>query len=218
MDRNSPADYIEHSPEESLKDTKALIAYIRSLPTSSPHPLVYPILTPRFAISCTPELLSLLGDLACSDPTLHIQTHISENQSEVAFTKKLFPGVSTYAGVYDQFKLLRENTVLAHGIYLEEAEVRLIKERNAGISHCPTSNFNISSGIARVGELLDRGIKVFALDFILFFALFTMYWVGRTRHRCIWRLLSVDPDRHSARQHRVKGTRHATRLHVNAAT
>lgn len=173
MDRNSPDYYVEPSVEASLADTKTLISYIRSLNSNG---LLQPILTPRFAISCTPELLTSLGKLAVSDPHLAIQTHISENEAEIVLTKKLFPpkvlpplpdgserGETTYAGVYDAYGLLRNNTVLAHGVHLEEEEVQLIKERNAGISHCPTSNFNLRSGCAKVGMLLDKGIKVYIL-------------------------------------------------------
>ena len=62
--------------------------------------------------------------------------------------------------MYDHFHLLRSNTILGHAVYLEEEELKLIKEREAAISHCPTSNFNLTSGMAKVGEMLDRGIKV----------------------------------------------------------
>jgi len=62
--------------------------------------------------------------------------------------------------VYDHYHLLRDNTILAHGVHLEEEELELIKERNSGISHCPTSNFNLTSGMAKVGVMLDKEIKV----------------------------------------------------------
>ncbi|KAI0362415.1 guanine deaminase [Trametes cingulata] len=189
MDRNSPDYYVEPSAAASIDATRALISHIRALPPSpgSSEPLVRPILTPRFAISCSHDLLSSLGQLAAEDPALHIQTHISENASEIAFTRELFPpetlpappvplpqvnglakstgkgreaGKGTYAGVYDAFGLLRQNTVLAHAVHLEDEEVEIIKARRAGISHCPTSNFNLRSGCARIGMLLDHGIKV----------------------------------------------------------
>jgi guanine deaminase len=111
-------------------------------------------------------LLGELGHLALSDPSLAIQTHISENPAEVKETKKLFEHLSqpgkpiTYAGVYDHYHLLRDSTVLAHAVHLEEEELKLIKERKSGISHCPTSNFNLTSGVAKVGAMLDREIKV----------------------------------------------------------
>ncbi|KAF9532229.1 hypothetical protein CPB83DRAFT_847468 [Crepidotus variabilis] len=166
MDRNSPAYYVEPSPQVSKENTEHLINFIRSLSkppflsAPSHHPLVQPILTPRFAISCTDELLSSLEAVASSDPSLRIQTHISENPAEIEFTLSLFPKASSYAGIYDHFKLLRNNTILAHGVHLTNEELDLIKQRGAGISHCPTSNFNLSSGVAPVGVMLDKDIKV----------------------------------------------------------
>jgi len=62
--------------------------------------------------------------------------------------------------VYDHYHLLRDNTILAHAVHLEEEELKLVKEKESGISHCPTSNFNLTSGMAKVGVLLDRKIKV----------------------------------------------------------
>ncbi|KAF8808969.1 Metallo-dependent hydrolase [Phlegmacium glaucopus] len=164
MNRNSPDDYIEPSTEVSVENTHSLISYIRGLDHHSNHPgqepLVQPVLTPRFALSCTEDLLTSLCSLAASDPTLRIQTHISENKIEIVDTLKAFPEAKSYAAVYDMFGLLRNNTILAHAVHLTEDEVELIKERGVGISHCPTSNFNLNSGIAPIGYYLDRGIKV----------------------------------------------------------
>ncbi|VDB82910.1 unnamed protein product [Peniophora sp. CBMAI 1063] len=164
MDRNCPPTYIEPSASSSLADTHTLIQHIRALsPTSSSQhaALVQPVLTPRFAISTTPPLLRSLGELAASDPTLLVQTHISENASEIKFTHELFPGCNNYASVYDSYGLLlRDRTVLAHAVHLEKEEVELIAERGAGIAHCPTSNFNLRSGVADVGAMLDAGINV----------------------------------------------------------
>jgi len=154
--------YIEPSAEVSVSTTKTLISHIKQLPSHShsAEPLVQPILTPRFAISCTPGLLKSLGEVAASDPNLRIQTHVSENPDEVTFTKSLFPECTSYTGVYDASGLLRANTILAHGVHLNNEEIALIAERKAGISHCPTSNFNLNSGVAPIGLYLDRGIKV----------------------------------------------------------
>jgi guanine deaminase len=184
-ERESPEYYIERT-EESIPNTIKLIEYIRSLSPSKgafcnpvpdpsePHtksspdgtPYIYPVLTPRFAISTTERLIESLGKLAASDPSLAIQTHISENPAEVEHTKKLYRHLSTpgkpitYAGVYDHYGLLRDNTILAHAVHLEEEELELVKERGSGISHCPTSNFNLTSGMAKVGVMLDKSIKV----------------------------------------------------------
>ncbi|KAF8969631.1 hypothetical protein BDZ97DRAFT_1902411 [Flammula alnicola] len=164
MNHDSPSYYIEPSADASIQATREFITYIRALSkpstSSSQEPLVQPILTPRFAISCTHELLSSLGTLAASDPSLRIQTHIAENPSEVEYTNLLFPTHDHYAAVYDKCGLLRSNTILAHAVHLTDDEVDLIKARDAGISHCPTSNFNLNSGVAPVGAYLDKGIKV----------------------------------------------------------
>lgn len=158
MDRNASETYQEPSAQQSLADTRTLINYIKSLSPTSP--LVHPILTPRFAITCSSPLLAGLGEIAAEDRELAIQTHISENAAEIAFTKELFPDAPHYTGVYDGFGLLKRKTILAHGVHLAEDELELIKDKDAGISHCPTSNFNIRSGMANVGVMLDKGIKV----------------------------------------------------------
>lgn len=198
MDTKSPDDYdyIEESAEVSIRDTQALIHYIRSLdhhPNDGHKPLVQPILTPRFALSCSRDLLTRLGSLAASDPTLHIQTHISENEREIEETLKRFSEAKSYADVYDTHGLLRENTILAHAIHLTKDEVELIKQRKVGISHCPTSNFNLNSGIAPIGYFLDRGVKVrraiLSLQSFLMKDFFPPLFLGWVRYRCFWWIL-----------------------------
>ncbi|KAF8679722.1 Guanine deaminase [Rhizoctonia solani] len=158
MNRES-GKYQEDSTSQSIENTKKLISYIRALSPNS-APLVHPILTPRFAISCTGDLLDSLGDMVKADPTLAIQTHISENLGEIDITLKLFPKASTYTDVYKRAGLLTDRTILAHAVHLSNDEMEEIKSCGSGISHCPTSNFYLNSGVARVGEMLDRGLKV----------------------------------------------------------
>ncbi|KAF8816160.1 guanine deaminase [Phlegmacium glaucopus] len=159
MDREVPDDNKECTPD-SIAATEALIQYIQCLPQTTGPSLIHPAITPRFAISCTPELLRGLGDIAASDPSLRIQTHISENMDDIAKMGELFPGNTSYADVYDSFGLIGPTTILAHAVYLGDDEVKLIADKKAGISHCPTSNFNLSSGVAPIGKYLDAGIKV----------------------------------------------------------
>ncbi|KAF8493526.1 hypothetical protein JB92DRAFT_3234434 [Gautieria morchelliformis] len=137
-----------------------MISYINSLNSV----LLHPILTPRFALSCTDDLLSGLGKLAAEAPTtphparLPIQTHISENTAEILLTASLFPAHASYAAVYDDFGLLGPTTILAHRCHLSDTELALVKKVGTGISHC----FNLRSGVTRVGEWIDEGIKVAA--------------------------------------------------------
>ncbi|TKA57415.1 hypothetical protein B0A53_00644 [Rhodotorula sp. CCFEE 5036] len=176
MDRNSADYYQEESAQKSLEDTEDYVSWVRKhcdssattatqtvAPSKTPRKstaLVQPILTPRFAISCSDELMSGLGDMMDRDPELPLQTHLAENPAEVEFALSLYPGIESYTAAYDRFRLLRPNTVLAHCVFLSSSELDLIKARQSGISHCANSNFNLRSGTARVADMLDQGIKV----------------------------------------------------------
>ncbi|KAJ9192960.1 hypothetical protein DTO021D3_2768 [Paecilomyces variotii] len=154
-----PDYYRDASAEESLRATEATIAHIRSIDPAGR--VVAPIITPRFAPTCSQISLSGLGKLAASfDPPLRIQTHISENKNEVALVRELFPDSTSYADVYDRHGLLTPRTILAHAVHLTPAERLLIHSREAKISHCPASNSALGSGLCPVRTLLDDGIAV----------------------------------------------------------
>ena len=152
-----PPYYVDPSAESAIERTKATIQHIDEIdPTYS---LVTPIITPRFAPSCTSSLLSQLGTLQ-RETGLPVQTHVSENFPEIELVKEMFPSSSSYTAVYDDHGLLSPKTLLAHAVHLSTDEMRLIKEKGAKVSHCPISNSYISSGLCPVRELLDHGIGV----------------------------------------------------------
>ncbi|KAF9104318.1 hypothetical protein BGX27_010144 [Mortierella sp. AM989] len=159
MNRNSP-DYLVETTESSVQDTRAFIEYVQDVNSKLDHkPLVTPIITPRFAISCTSELLTELGKLA-QEYDLPIQSHLCENLNEIGFTMSLFPDSLNYTSVYADHGLLNNRTVMAHCVHMKEEELDLMKEKNAGISHCANSNFNLKSGMADVRKMLSKDIKV----------------------------------------------------------
>ena len=157
MDRLSPAEYRDSSPETAIEDTKATIAHMKAI--DSKREMLCPVITPRFAPSCTSTVLNKLGKLH-QETQLPIQTHISENIPECNLVQELFPDSPSYAAVYDKHGLLTSKTILAHAIHLSEEERGLIRQRETKISHCPVSNSALSSGAARVRWLLDGGITV----------------------------------------------------------
>ncbi|OCK73284.1 guanine deaminase [Lepidopterella palustris CBS 459.81] len=157
MNTLSPDYYRDASVEDAVRDSRASIDYIRKIDPGAE--LVAPIITPRFAPSCTAECLSALGELH-RETGVHCQTHISENKPEIALVKELFPERKSYADVYDAAGLLTPKMILAHAVHLTGDEVELIKERGAKISHCPASNTALTSGCARVRELIESGIAV----------------------------------------------------------
>lgn len=160
-----PAWYRDESAAQSVARTEQVMAHIRRVDPAGA--LVRPVVTPRFAPSCTAAAMRGLAALAGGKDggdRVHVQTHISENPGECALVAELFPAESAggrgYAGVYDAFGLLTDKTILAHGVHLSAAEADLIKERGSKVSHCPCSNSALTSGAARVRWLLDRGVDV----------------------------------------------------------
>ncbi|ROT40736.1 guanine deaminase [Sodiomyces alkalinus F11] len=152
-----PSYYRDESPAASLAAARASIAHIRTIDPD--FSLISPILTPRFAPSCTSDSLRGLAALH-AETDLPIQTHISENLPEIDLVRSLFPGSSSYAAVYDDHGLLTPRTVLAHAVHLSDEEADLVARRGAKVSHCPASNSALTSGTARVRRLWERGVEV----------------------------------------------------------
>lgn len=152
-----PEYYRDESAAASLAATISCCEHVSKIDPS--YELVSPIVTPRFAPSCSSELLHDLGKLA-KEKDLPVQTHISENKNEIKLVAEMFPGYANYTDVYDKHGLLTQKTILAHAVHLDEYERSVIKERGSKISHCPASNSAITSGAAKVRWLLDGGVDV----------------------------------------------------------
>ncbi|WP_306575865.1 amidohydrolase family protein [Anaerotruncus massiliensis (ex Togo et al. 2019)] len=156
MDRNSPDILREESAAASLEDTARWISE-----TKGKYRNVAPILTPRFTPSCTDELMEGLGKLQ-RETGLPVQSHLSENFSEIAWVKELCPWSGCYGGAYDRFGLFGGDapTIMAHCVHSTGEEIDLMQARGVFIAHCAQSNTNLASGVAPVRAYLDRGMKV----------------------------------------------------------
>ena len=115
--------------------------------------------SPRFAVTCTEELMREAGLLARKFDA-YIQTHLSENHGEIEAVRGLFPKYPSYTAVYEACGLLGDRTVLGHCIHLGDAEIRLLVESRSVAAHCPTSNLFLNSGIMPLDRLLDAGLRV----------------------------------------------------------
>uniref|UniRef100_A0A3B4AE05 Guanine deaminase n=1 Tax=Periophthalmus magnuspinnatus TaxID=409849 RepID=A0A3B4AE05_9GOBI len=149
MDRNNSVKQYKETLQESQEETSRYVNY----------PLVKPVVTPRFAPSCTGALLGQLGAIAKNN-NLHIQSHISENPEEVMLVKELFPETESYSDVYYKYNLLTDKTIMAHGCYLSDKELTLFRETGASLSHCPNSNISLCSGILNVRNVLKHNVKL----------------------------------------------------------
>ena len=115
--------------------------------------------TPRFALSCSPELLRAAGALAARRG-LWVQTHLAENEAEIAATAAAFPGSGDYLGVYEAHGLCGERSLFAHCVWLDDATWDRMAARDAAVAHCPDSNFFLGSGCMRLRAPLERGVRV----------------------------------------------------------
>ncbi len=154
MDQNCTDDLRETDAHVSLESTAA---WLRE--TSGKYPNAHPILTPRFAPTCSGSLLEGLGKLQ-KEYGLPVQSHLSENLSEIAWVQELFPWSSYYGNVYEHYGLFGGDvkTVMAHCVHSSDQEVELMKKNGVYVAHCPQSNINLSSGIAPIRRYLEAGI------------------------------------------------------------
>jgi len=112
---------------------------------------------PRFVLSCSERLLIETRDHAKEAGVL-IHTHASENRSELdAVRKKCGMDNVSY---FHHLKLTGKSLCLAHGIWLSEQEMHIVRDTQTKILHCPSSNLKLGSGIAKTPELLALGVPV----------------------------------------------------------
>lgn len=156
MDQNSTDDLRETDAVTALDATAAWIKE-----TKGKYQNTRPILTPRFAPTCSGPLMEGLGKLQ-REYGLPVQSHLSENLSEIEWVKELFPWSSCYGDVYEHYGLFggQAKTVMAHCVHSSDTEVELMKKKGVYVAHCPQSNINLSSGIAPIRRYLEEGIPV----------------------------------------------------------
>jgi len=140
MDRNAPGGVLD-TPQTGYDDTKALIAEWHGKGRQ-----LYAI-TPRFAITSSPEQMEMAGALCREHPDLHMQTHLSENHAEIALTQELYPWSRDYTDVYEHYGLLDRKSLFGHCIHLSEREADALSAANSVAVFCPTSNLFLGSGL-----------------------------------------------------------------------
>jgi guanine deaminase len=140
MDRNAP-EALRDTPQSGYDDSKALIGE-----WNGKGRLHYAV-TPRFAITSTPQQMEMAGALMREFPELHMQTHLSENHSEIDFTLELFPQARDYTDVYEQYGLLGPRALFGHSIHLSQRELDVMSDTGSVAVFCPTSNLFLGSGL-----------------------------------------------------------------------
>jgi cytosine/adenosine deaminase-related metal-dependent hydrolase len=113
---------------------------------------------PRFVLSCTDTLLHEAYEMTKAFPGMLFHTHAAENRAELDAVRRRC-GMDNIE-FFESIDILHPNTCLAHCIWLNEREVGMLHDRHTKVMHCPSSNLKLGSGVARVPELLARGISV----------------------------------------------------------
>lgn len=116
-------------------------------------------ITPRFAITSTPDQLASAGRLHAEYPTTYIQTHLSENRGEIESVLSLYPGHADYLEVYERAGLLTDRSIFGHCVHLTDREYRRLGETGGIIAHCPTSNLFLGSGLFDMRKANHYGIR-----------------------------------------------------------
>ena len=155
MDRNAPAALLD-TAQRGYDESKRLIARWHGRGR-----LAYAI-TPRFAVTSSPAQLEAAGALKREHPDAYVQSHLSENQAEIARVAELFPDAASYLDVYAKYGLTGPRTIYGHGVHLAEADFRALHAVGTTLAHCPTSNNFLGSGLFPLAIATDprRPVRV----------------------------------------------------------
>ena len=153
MDRNAPDDLLE-DPEGSVRRTEEL------LEKYSGNRNTRPILTPRFAPTCTRELINDLGRLG-RKYSVGMQTHLVESIWEAEQARILFPECTRDTEIYERAGLMDNGPVIGgHFIFPSEEDIHIMQKYDSYAVQCPDATVSVIAGIMQTGALLDRGMKI----------------------------------------------------------
>ncbi len=144
MDRNAPDNLVD-TAQSAYDDSQALLRKWHGVGRAT-----Y-VITPRFSPTSTRDQLTALGALWAENPDCLMQTHLSEQVDEIAWVGGLFPAARDYLDTYEQHGLLRYGAIFGHAIHLTPREIDRLREMDASLIHCPTSNTFIGSGLFDMG-------------------------------------------------------------------
>ena len=152
MDQHCP-EALRDTPESAYTDSLALIERWHGRGR-----LGYAI-TPRFALTSSPEQLAAAGRLANEHPDVWVHTHLAENTDEVDEIARLFPESRSYLDVYDHYGLVRERSVFAHCLHMDDTDRQCMATKGSAAAFCPTSNLFLGSGLFDLRTMRDTNVR-----------------------------------------------------------
>jgi guanine deaminase len=161
MDRLAPDELLEEDRDRA-RQRPPRPCVLSSVGTDPPGMVQRHVVSanPRFAVSCSEELLAEFGWWVKDHPDTWVQTHLSESPDELSKIRELFPTDPDYTSVYDRFGLLTDRTLLAHAVHLSDAERALIAKRRSIVVHCPTANMFLQAGLFDLDAAHEAGLRI----------------------------------------------------------
>lgn len=153
MDRNAP-DGLRDTANSAHDESSRLLSKWHGRGRAS-----Y-VITPRFSPTSSEDQLQALGALWADHPECLMQTHLSEQLDEIEWVKSLFPTAQDYLDTYERHGLLGKGGLYGHAIWLTDREKARLRDVDASLIHCPTSNTFIGSGLFAMGPLKDAGHRI----------------------------------------------------------
>ena len=144
---------LHQTPEAAYRDSVAIIRRFHGQ-----RRLLYAV-TPRFALSTSEAMLEVCQTLLREHLGLRFQTHLNENVAEIAEVKHLFPWAPDYLAVYERFGLSGPSSVMAHNVHPTDSEIERLAGTGTTISHCPSSNAALGSGLFPLRRHIDAGVR-----------------------------------------------------------
>jgi guanine deaminase len=186
MDRDTAPEGLRDTAQGAYDDSRRLLETWHGVDRLS-----Y-VVTPRFSPTSTPDQLAALGALWAEHPGCLMQTHLSEQTDEIEWVKALYPAARDYLDTYEAHGLLGPGALFGHAIHLEPRERDRIREVDASLIHCPTSNTFIGSGLFDMDGLARAGHRIgLATDtgggssFSMLRTMAAAYEVAQLRHRAL---------------------------------
>lgn len=189
MDRCAPESLCD-TAESGRAESEALIARWRGRGR-----LGYAV-TPRFALTSTPEQLAAAGALHAAHPETLVHTHLSENLGEIDAVAAAFPEAADYLDIYARYGLITDRSVFAHGIHLDDKAMARMAHAGSAIAFCPTSNLFLGSGLFDLARADAAGVRVgMGTDVGAGTSFSILATLGEAYKVCQMRGTSLDPFR-----------------------
>ena len=153
-DGGLPPDSVVQTVDEIMRDSVRLIEAYHDPSFGSMRQIV---LAPCSPFSVSAELLRQSALLA-RQYGVRLHTHLCETKDEERYMLE-HHGMRPLEFM-QSLGWVGSDVWYAHGIHFTDGELDLLAQTGTGIAHCPVSNMKLSSGIARIPEMLARGVKV----------------------------------------------------------